>query len=262
VDHTNHAREALNSKAYGKSCRMYAMQVFQKNWLTYTILLAVLAVSFVGVYVLPISEVFKGFVAMPGAGALLGFLAQLWREYTEHERAIELQNRQQDFALGTASHMAEVAYDKHVAFCEEYMVRVQSGFQELLKEGATQNALNIGGDLVRIRFKHATWLTSKLEEELKPYEMGLIIMGAKMSELKLSELPVGEQRTKLVEEIYKIFGLIMGHGKPENESESLIHMQKPIENIRKILGIDALMALRQGASDIAVKRLKGVEHEK
>lgn len=232
------------------------MESFRKNWFNYIILLAVLAISFIGASVLPISEIFKGFVAVPGATALLGFLAQLWRDYTAHERALELLSRQQDFALGTASHMAEVAYDKHVAFCEEYMARVQDGFQELFREGATKNASNIGGDLVRIRIKHAAWLTTKLEEELKPFEMGLITMGAKNYQLEVSELPVGEQRTKLVEEIYKIFGLILGHGKPETEEESLLHMQKPIDNIRKILGIDTLMALRQGASDVALKRLK------
>jgi len=232
------------------------MKAFQENWRNYIILSAVLVFSFLGASVLPVSKIFKGFVAVPGAAALLGFLGQLWRDCTAHERALELQNRQQDFALGTASHMAEVAYDKHVAFCEEYMARVQSGFQELFREGATKNASNIGGDLVRIRLKHAAWLTSKLEDELKPFEMGLITMGAKKYQLEVSQLPVGEQRTKLVEEIYKIFGLILGRGKPENEEESLLHMQKPIDNIREILGIDTLTALRQGASDLAIKRLK------
>lgn len=224
--------------------------------LSYIGYIAVGIASFTAAWLLPLSELLKGVVSVPAVGALCLLLNQLWRDERAHDRALELQDRQQDFVLGTASHMAEVAYDKHVAFCEEYMARVQLGFQELFKEGATKNASNIGGDLVRIRFKHAAWLTSKLEEELKPFEMGLITMGAKKFELELSELQVGEQRTKLVKEIYKIFGLILGHEKPENEEESLMHMQKPIENVRKILGIDALMALRQGASDLAIKRLK------
>ena len=214
----------------------------------------VFVASFAAALFLPVSQILKGVAATPAIGALCLLLNQLWRDERAHERALELQNKQQDFALGTASHMADVAYDKHVAFCEEYMARVQSGFQELNKDGATKNALNIGGDLVRIRFKHAAWLTPTLEEQLKPFEMGLITMGAKMHQLELSELPVGDQRTRLVQEIYKTFGLIMGE-KPENEEESLMRLEKPIENIRKILGIDSLVTLRQGAADLAIKRL-------
>lgn len=234
---------------------MMEMEAINRNWLNYVILLAVLIASFVGALVLPVSETFKDFVAVPGAVALLGFLYQLWRDHTAHERALALQNRQQDFALGTASHMAEVAYDKHVAFCEEYMARIQLGFQELMGDGPTAKSANIGGDLVRIRFKHAAWLTTTIEAQLKPYEMAVITMGAQMGTLDRDTRMTDERRTEVVNEIYKAYGLVGGFDKAQSEEEGLIHLQKPIENVRRVLGIDTLMALRQAASDLAIERL-------
>lgn len=232
------------------------MKTFYKNWFVYLFSFVILAISFIGAWTLPIPEIFKGVVAIPGAVALLSFLIQFWRDYTAHERALELMNKQQDFALGTASHMAEVAYNKHVAFCEEYMARVQSGFQELMRDGPTPKSMNIGGDLVRIRLKHAAWLTTEIEDKLKPYEMAVITMGAKMGTLDRDTRMTDEKRTKVVNEIFSAFGLVGGFDRAQNEEEGLIHLQKPIDNIRKILGIDILMALRQGASDLAIERLK------
>lgn len=213
---------------------------------------AVFAASFAAAWFLPVSELLKDVIYLPGIGALCLLLNQLWRDERAHDRALELQNRQQDFALGTASHMANVAYDKHVIFCEEYMERVQKGFQELMQHGPTKGAMNIGGDLVRIRFKHSAWLTKEIEGKLKPFEMALINMGAK--EHLLESLPTGEKRSKVVDEVFRFFGLIMGDEKP---SEAEIGMAKDdvIEEIRIILGIHTLTMLRQAAAKLALKRI-------
>lgn len=41
-----------------------------KNWFVYIILIIVLIVSFLSAYFLPLNEMFKGIVAIPGIGAL------------------------------------------------------------------------------------------------------------------------------------------------------------------------------------------------
>ncbi|GAG47215.1 unnamed protein product, partial [marine sediment metagenome] len=148
-----------------------------KNRPTYIGYTVVLIVSFVIALFLPTNEIFKGIIALPGVGALFLFLNQLWRDKKAHDRAIELQNKQQDFMLGTASHMAEVAYDKHILFCEEYTERLQKMLQELYREGASRDALRIGRELVNIRQKHSAWLTKEIENKLKPIEGALIEMG-------------------------------------------------------------------------------------
>lgn len=140
--------------------------------LVYMVSVAVLVALFSAAYFLPIESIYKSLVAMPGIGALCLTLYKSWKDEW-------LQNKQQDFILGTASHMAQVAYDKHVIFCEEYIERVERGRQELFREGVSRNALNIGRELVNIRQKHAAWLTKEIEDSLKPFEQALIMIGAK-----------------------------------------------------------------------------------
>ncbi len=221
------------------------------NYIGYTL---VFVVSFLAAWLLPVAEIFRGIASIPGAGALSAFLVSLWRDERTHERAVELQIRQQDFVLGTASHMADVAYDKHVAFCEEYIQRAQEGLQELTRDGATKKAMNIGGDLVRIRIKHSAWLTTDIEKSLQPFEMALINIGAK--EHLLESLPVGERRSRVVDEVYRFFGLVLGHEKPINKEETSMTREKIIEQIRNILGINTLTALRQKAAELALDRIE------
>ncbi|MFA6077215.1 MAG: hypothetical protein WC735_04040 [Candidatus Paceibacterota bacterium] len=229
-----------------------------KKWFIYLGYFLVLIISFVAASLLPTSEILKGIVMTPGIGALCLFLNQLWRDEKAHERALELQNKQQDFALGTASHMADVAYNKHVEFCEDYMKRVQEGFQELLRDGPSVNAIKIGRELVGIRKKHSCWLTKEIEKSLEPFEHALIKIGAKENFLQNAKLDVGEMRTKVVNEIFDSFGLILGDRKSLNEEEAGIAIDEVIEKIRKILGINILTELRLKASELALKRVEGI----
>jgi len=201
----------------------------------YIVSVAVLMVSFSSAYFLPIESIYKSLVAMPGIGAL--FLT-LYKSLKDEW----LQNKQQDFILGTASHMAQVAYDKHVIFCEEYIERVERGRQELFTEGVSRNALNIGRELVNIRQKHAAWLTKEIEDSLKPFEQALIMIGAKNNLIGMLE--IGEQRNKVIQEVYRAFGLVLGHETSLTEEEANLHIDKVIEIIRDILGINTLTKLR------------------
>lgn len=217
-----------------------------KSITVYIVSVIVLIVSFSAVYFLRIDEVFKGIVAIPGIGALCLSLYKTWKDE-------QLQNKQQDFILGTASHMAEVAYNKHVIFCEEYIERVEKGRQELFSEGPSRNSINIGRELVNIRQKHSPWLTKEIEDSLKPFEQALIEIGAQKG--LLESLPVGEQRSKVVEKVYKSFGLVLGHEISLNEEEANIHIDKVIEKIRDVLGINILTKLRLSATNLAFERL-------
>ncbi len=116
----------------------------------------VLLASFAAAWLLPVPDLFKGLASIPGVGALLNVLLQLWRDQRSHERAVELLHRQQDFALATASHMANLAYDKHVAFCEAYIERTTKGLSDLMRCGPSKEALAFAGDLGAIRIHHTT----------------------------------------------------------------------------------------------------------
>lgn len=226
----------------------------EKNIFTYAGYLIVLIASFLIASFLPTGDIVKGIALTPGAVSLFLFLNQLWRDERAQERKIELQNKQQDFILGTASHMAEVAYNKHVDFCEEYIERLQKGLQEIYKDGPSKNSMDIGRDLVNIRQKHSAWLTRKIEVELRPLETALIEMGAK--EHLLYDQSTREERTKTAERVYRLLSLILGDEQAESDEESKIAIQEVIEIIREILGINALTELRLEATRIAINRLK------
>jgi hypothetical protein len=220
------------------------------KYILYTI---IFIFSFTLAYIIQTNYFFKGILALPAVGSLLSLLYKIYKDDRAHERTVELQTKQHDFILGTASHMAEVAYDKHVLFCEAYIERVQKGFQELLRDGPSANAMTIGRELVNIRQKHAAWLTKEIEAKLKPFEQTLIRMGAKDG--LIYNLPMGEKRNKMIEEVYKSFGLILGHEKPTNEEEEGLAIDEIIEKIRVILGISILTEMRLRAAELAVKRI-------
>ena len=215
---------------------------------------AVFGLSLLAAYTLPVTDFFKGLASIPAFGALVSALWQMWRDQVAHERAVELLNREQDFALTTASHMAEVAYDKHVLFCEEYVARVTQGIDDFYHDGSNVEALQFASDLVGIRKKHRTWLTNEIEESLLPFEAAVGKIGA--GEQVLAHVPVGEQRTALVESIYRAFGIATGITEPETAEEQETTGTKVVEALRDVLGIRELTALRQETARVALARLR------
>ena len=226
----------------------------------YIIYGAVFCLSSLMALLLPVSDLFKDIASLPATGSLFSILYQLWRDSRAHERALEMQNRDQDFTLGIASYMAEVAYNKHALFCEEYIERVQRAFQEMMREGVSGNMLKIGGDLVRIRQRHSAWLTKSIDEKLHSFEKKLIEIGAKDNLLQRGVL-TDEKRTKIVNEIYDHFELIMESKKPHNEEESNLAIGQVIERIREILGITTLTELRMKAVSLSLERTRNIERK-
>jgi hypothetical protein len=209
--------------------------------------------SVAAAWLLPVPELFKGLASVPGVGAMLNVVIQLWREERAHERALDLLRRQQDFALATASHMANVAYDKHVRFCEAHIERTNRGLAELMRSGPSKEALTFAGDLLGIRIDHAAWLTAEIESKLLPFEAALRKMGA--AEHLLDSLSVGERRTRVVDEIYKAFGVIVGVQQPHTDDEAAIAAAQIVDHLRDILGIKELTQLRLNATRLALGRV-------
>ena len=193
------------------------MKKHLEKYYIYYISIVIFITSFTSSIFIQTNEIFKGLIALPSIVSLISVLYKIWIDNLAHERSIELQNRQQNFILGATSHMAEVVYDKHALFCEAYVSRLQKGLQEMYRDGASKNAIDIGRELVNIRQEHSTWLTKKIESELKIIETALIEIGAK--EHLLDYQPTGEERTKTVERVYKLLGLILGHEKSTNDEE-------------------------------------------
>jgi len=148
--------------------------------------------------------------------------------------------------------MANIAYDKHVVFCEAYVAKTNEGVVNLMRTGSSKEALAFAGDLMDIRVRHTTWLTAEIESKLIPFEAALRKMGA--AEHLLDSLPVGEGRTRLVDEVYKSFVVIVGAEKPTTDEEKAIAAARIVDQLRDVLGIKELTQLRLSAARLALLR--------
>lgn len=154
--------------------------------------------------------------------------------------------------------MANIAYDKHVTFCEAYIERTNQGLQDLMRTGPSKEALTFAGDLMAIRVRHTAWLTAEIEAKLIPFEAALRKMGA--GEFLLESLPVGERRSRVVDEIHRAFGVIVGIEKPVTDEEiptATAQIVDHVRDVRDVLGIKELTALRQTTTRLALRRVSG-----
>lgn len=184
---------------------------------------------------------------------MLAFLAQAWRDQLAYERQQVLQDNQQDFTLGVASHMAEVAYTKHLEFCEAYSQKVHEGLHKLYELGPAEYALQLSAELFTIRSKYTVWLSEEIEQQLSPFERALRKIGADMR--VATHTPPSPARSELLNAIMDPYLLVIGEKSPESEEEAEKTVRQALENLRKLLGTRELTSLRDVAIAAAKARI-------
>ena len=181
---------------------------------------------------------------IPAIGAMFAGLYLLMRDRIAHERAVFLHQSQNAFSMGATSHMANIAFDKHVSFGEEYVAEVFETLRTLFREGPTQVALNHASNLYRIRQKWALWVTPKIEADLESFEGALRTIGANAHYVDI--VPTNDPgRHDRIQEMYAVFAEVMGFEKwketpvsPERATATVI------KKLQIILGTDELTSLR------------------
>jgi hypothetical protein len=181
--------------------------------------------------------------ALPAVGALFYALFQLGRDSIAHERAVRLEEAKNSFTVGATSHMANVAFDKHVLFCEEYTSGMLFTLTTLFQEGPTRKALDHAKSLVGIRDKWTLWLTPEIETQLGRFEAALRKIG--VYERYVSDYPGGKDREPRLKEMFSLFMDVVGEKEWEGETltgETAVRTM--IAALRSVLGIDELTHLR------------------
>lgn len=200
------------------------------------------------VLVLPNGELIQTLAAIPLVGSLVAALAQILRDQAAHERALTMFAAEKLFSVGASSHMANVAFDKHVAFSEEYVQEVNDTLVTLSVEGPTEKALNHANSLYLLRRKRAVWLTPKLDEDLGRFESALRKLGAETRLVRTS--PEVPDRSQWVKSMYKVFADVMGAehmGASGWDGEDLteeLAISTVIGRLRSILGTAELSEMR------------------
>jgi hypothetical protein len=168
--------------------------------------------------------------------------------------AAQMQEAKNRFTIGATSHMAGVAFDKHVQFCEEYTKRVNTALDTLFRKGPNEQVLENANALVDTRREWTIWLTPEVESKLMQFEGALRKIGA--NGWLLTQLEAGDDRTETIKEAFGTFAAVMGWEKWKGEAVSQeLASERVIEGLRNVLGISELTYLRAELVKNAVSNL-------
>jgi hypothetical protein len=179
--------------------------------------------------------------AAPAILALIGVLYQLVRDEAAHIKQLALQHDQQHFELAITSHMADVAFDKHVALCDEFVGELFITLQCLMDnpqdyEGAKKRADTIGG-VIR---KHAVWITPELQAQLE--EFGESVRNISSKAYVAGKHPSAGGRQEVLDLLLDLIDTGSAPGKPPKRELSY---RKLIDHARRVLNVKELTDLRQ-----------------
>ena len=169
-------------------------------------------------------------------------------EVFKHElrRAHELQMEEAKnrFTVGATSHMADVAFDKHIEFSEDYAKAVLNALIELARKGPQSGASVHAQTLADIRTKWLIWVTPEVNKRLIEFEYALRSLGAYMAEA--DEPNPGLRAHDAHTKGYAIFAEIMGMEKWNEQPVSQERTGEAIiVKLREVLGISELTGLRR-----------------
>jgi hypothetical protein len=212
----------------------------------------VFLVSMVAASLIPAGDVLRGIVASPGLTALFAALYQILRDAAAFEKERFLQKEHQAFTLASASHMAQVAFDKHVQYCESYMEELYETMTTLFREGPTKQAMEHAARLFTLNRKFAAWIDQTTALRLKPFEDAVWKIGT-LAQVE-SALRGGDHkaRSKAIDEMYGIFSEVLHTDKNKTNVKSEIAVEHVKQQIRSILGIDQLIGLRSKVLNDAI----------
>ena len=218
----------------------------------YLFLGIIVIISILLALLLPVDKLFKGIASTPGIGALFAALFQLFRDQADFENKKYLQHQEQIFNLGATSHMANIAFDKHVEFCEKYIKEVRETVITLFKHGPTDKVDKNLFNLVEIKREYEAWISDDIASQLVPFEKAINKVGALSGLSKSFEKSSAlseedsQARKSAIKEMYQIFHQILNLKKDqESVEDSEIAVEIVMDKVRSILGIEELTKLRK-----------------
>jgi len=193
--------------------------------------------------------------AIPAILVLFGALFQLSRDSIAYDRSVRLEEARNRFTIGATSHMAIVAFDKHVGFCEEYTKAVDSALETLFRRGPNEDVLDNADTLSTIRTKWTLWLTPEVEDGLVKFEGALRTIGAQA--WLLGELRANDDRADAIKQAYGTFAAVLGWETWRGEAVTRdLAAERIVEGLRNVLGIKQLTHLRAELVKRALDNLK------
>jgi len=139
--------------------------------------------------------------------------------------------------------MANVAFDKHAAFSEEYIAQVNETVRTLIQKGPTAEATEHAFNLYNIQQKYVAWLTPDILSVIDKFEDALRGIGARaQSEPYFQKTGNREMINQMYDSLYNVLGIKIEEGK---QVKSEIAVTTIINFFQKLLGIEELTQIRQ-----------------
>jgi len=234
---------------------------FKNTWLTYGMLAIILLLAVILTIMLRHAGWIQG---IPVIAACLTLLVALFRDESKFRKHLYLQQQNQVFDLGVMSHMAELAFDRHVEFCEKYIRTLDEGLLALATHGPYSQPTagshkTYAGDLAyklyKIRRDYIVWLSKDINTVLEGLEKPLHTVDISNILLKTDKPGYlgsnSGRRGKLVDQMMAAYSQILGLHDPEKpsptEDEKKRSGEEVIQYLRSILSIDKLTVLREFA---------------
>jgi len=211
------------------------------KWKIPVALAAVFVLSVLSALYLPVEPIIRDLAAVPAIGSLLAFLFTLLREHIAHDRAIFLQQLQSSSTIGATSHMATVAFDKHVAFAEEYFNAALEAVGTLMKAGPIIGALDLARKLSVTRQKWALWVTPEINSKLETFESPIWDIGLEMIIADAGAEDAHEARAKAFQQFKQFLGIGKGGASPDEQRRA---QDRIAATLQGLLGTTELTRLR------------------
>lgn len=224
------------------------------SWGIYLAAAAITAISFTVSLALPTDEIYRTIVATPGVASLLGVLYQVFRDQAQFEKQLIKQQQQQVFDLSISSHMAEVAFEKHVTFCEQYLRKMNEIILDLCWNGPTELTLQKTEELRTIRQYHTAWLLPDTTAKLLEVENLLAQIGIALQELE-GDVMDDNAKAQLRQEMYRCQEQLVGSTCEPGQYDEGVQAHGAMAHLQEVLGIAKLTRLRQGFLNRAIDEL-------
>ncbi|MEX3694216.1 hypothetical protein AB3X91_37820 [Paraburkholderia sp. BR14263] len=187
------------------------------------------------------------------AGTALAAGGAFWVAHLNraHEREREAVRRGFDSA---GSHMATVAFDNYVQFCEAYAEEYRKALIVLIRNGPCEEAMHHSGLLAQVRQKWILWVTSDIDESLKKFESVMLKMGGDAHLTKPELAASVPDRGEIIQRMYRSFSMLVGFGEWSGEQLTKeLAFDTLMGALRETLGTDQFGRLRQMTIERALR---------
>lgn len=179
----------------------------------------------------------------PALGSVFAFFGLMLFDEIRFQNELRKVEIERIGSLFAGGHFGSTIYDRHLQFCEEYWKRVLEIIRELFTKGQFKELVNRANALYSFRMEQAIWLTEDMNLRLEGFEQALRNMGA--DEHRLEHLPVGKQRSEVVDRSHDLFSKVLVIDPKSKENPDTVSYVAVLKELQKILGISEAYEFRK-----------------